>query len=191
MVFLFTFLPFATLLLYYYLLLLPPMRLPIRKSERLKIHLDEGPFHITPNGLQKIKDELADIKSHQLPQAIEDVKRTAEFGDFSENAEYQEAKGRMRRLHNRVMKLEEQIKRSVLIEKNQVKTVQLGSTVVLEVENQKKSFEIVGAHEANPVHGRISNVSPLGSAIMNKTIGEAVTVKTQKGEVIYTIAKVS
>ena len=167
------------------------MRLPIRKSERLKIHLDEGPFHITPNGLQKIKDELADIKSHQLPQAIEDVKRTAEFGDFSENAEYQEAKGRMRRLHNRVMKLEEQIKRSVLIEKNQVKTVQLGSTVVLEVENQKKSFEIVGAHEANPVQGRISNVSPLGSAIMNKTIGEAVTVKTQKGEVIYTIAKVS
>ena len=97
----------------------------------------------------------------------------------------------MRRLHNRVMKLEEQIKRSVLIEKSQVKTIQLGSTVVLEVENQKKTFEIVGAHEANPVHGRISNVSPLGSAIMNKTIGEAVTVKTQKGEVIYVIAKIS
>jgi transcription elongation factor GreA len=147
-------------------------------------------LHITPVGLQKIKDELTDIKSHQLPQAIEDVRRTAEFGDFSENAEYQEAKGRMRRLHNRVMKLEEQIKRSVIIEKSQAITVQLGSTVVLEVENQKKAFEIVGAHEANPAHGRISNISPLGSVIMNKTVGEAVTVKTQKGEVIYTIKKI-
>jgi transcription elongation factor GreA len=167
------------------------MRLPIRKSERLKIHQDEGPLHITPVGLQKIKDELADIKSRQLPQAIEDVKRTAEFGDFSENAEYQEAKGRMRRLHNRVMKLEEQIKRSVLIEKSQVQTVQLGSTVVVEVEKNKKTFEIVGQHEANPVHGRISNVSPLGSALMNKTVGDAVTVKTLQGDVIYTISKIS
>jgi len=167
------------------------MRLPTRKSEKLKIHHDEGPLHITPVGLQKIKDELADIKSHQLPQAIEDVKRTAEFGDFSENAEYQEAKGRMRRLHNRVMKLEEQIKRSVLIEKSQVKTVQLGSTVVVEVEKNKKTFEIVGPHEANPVRGRISNVSPLGSALMNKTVGDAVTVKTLQGDVIYTISKIS
>ncbi|MBI2475449.1 transcription elongation factor GreA [Candidatus Uhrbacteria bacterium] len=167
------------------------MRLPIRKSERLKIHQDEGPLNLTQTGLQKIKDELADIKSHQLPQAIEDVKRTAEFGDFSENAEYQEAKGRMRRLHNRVIKLEEQIKRAVVFEKNQSQTVQLGSTVIIEVEKNKKTFEIVGPHEANPVRGRISNVSPLGSALMNKTVGDAVTVKTQNGDVIYSIIKIS
>ncbi|MBI4714023.1 transcription elongation factor GreA [Candidatus Uhrbacteria bacterium] len=167
------------------------MRLPIRKSERLKIHQDEGPLHLTPAGLQKLKNELTDIKSHQLPQAIEDVKRTAEFGDFSENAEYQEAKGRMRRLHTRIMKLEEQIKRAVVFEKNQSQSVQLGSTVVVEIEKNKKTFEIVGPHEANPVRGRISNVSPLGSALMNKTVGEAVTVKTLQGDVIYTISKIS
>lgn len=166
------------------------MRLPIRKSERLKIYNDDGPLYLTEAGLKKLKNELADIKSKQLPQAIEDVKRTAEFGDFSENAEYQEAKGRMRRLHERVMRLEDQIKRAVLIKKSQSQTVQLGSTVVVEVENQKKTLEIVGPHEANPLRGRISNISPLGSVLIGKSLGDAVTITTQQGEKIYTIIKI-
>lgn len=167
------------------------MRLPIRKSERLKIHKDDGPLHLTVAGLQKLKNELTDIKSKQLPQAIEDVKRTAEFGDFSENAEYQEAKSRMRRLHEHVMRLEDQIKRAVLIKKSQSQTVQLGSNVVVEIENQKKTLEIVGPHEANPLRGRISNISPLGSVLIGKSLGDAVTVTTQHGEKIYTICKIS
>ena len=169
------------------------MRLPLRKHERLKIHKDEGSLYLTKDGLEKLKHTLVDLQKVQLPQAIEDVKRTAEFGDFSENAEYQEAKGRLRRIHARIFSITEDLKRVSIITQNThaLGQVQMGSTVVLETNGMQKTYQIVGPHEANPVKGRVSHVSPLGSALVGKKIGESVSIKTTQGEVMYQIVSIA
>lgn len=152
------------------------MRLPIRRSERLKTGGDDGPLYLTKEGLEKLKMKLEKLEKLELPQAIEDVRITAEFGDFSENAEYQEAKARMRRLHGQVLNLKEKIKRAVLIQTNLIHdVVQLGSTVVLEKDGTLKTFQIVGPHEADPARGRISHLSPLGSSLVGHKVGETIS----------------
>lgn len=150
------------------------MRLPIRRAEKLKTNTDDGPFYLTQEGLEKLKRKLERIEATDLPQAIADTRTTAEHGDFSENAEYQEAKARMRRLHGQVARLKDQIKRAVVIKAGKGDAVQLGSTVVLEKDDAEKTFHIVGPHEADPARGRISHVSPLGAALMGRNVGETV-----------------
>lgn len=169
------------------------MRLPLRRSERLKIHADDGPFQITANGLKRLILKLKHIETIDLPESILDVQKTAEFGDFSENAEYQEAKSRMRRLHAQVFSIKEKIKQAVVIESNVHLdgTVQLGSTVVLEANSAEKTFYIVGSHEANPAHGRISHLSPLGVRLIGHKIGDRINVPAAQGEIIYLIKNIS
>lgn len=168
------------------------MRLPLRRSERLKIHTDDGPFRITADGLKKLISKLKHIESTDLPESILDVQRTAEFGDFSENAEYQEAKARMRRLHAQIFSLKEKIKQADVIESNVVSdgTVQLGSTVLLETKGMQKTFFIVGSHEANPIQGRISHLSPLGVRLIGHKIGDQINVPTSQGEILYLIKNI-
>lgn len=157
------------------------MRLPIRRSERLKTGGDDGPLYLTKEGLKKLEQRLKTVEERELPQAIEDVRITAEFGDFSENAEYQEAKARMRRLHGQVLNLREKIKRAVLIQTDEMhNVVQLGSTVLLEKDGTEKTFQIVGPHEADPARGRISHLSPLGSVLVGRKAGESVSGYTIK-----------
>lgn len=153
------------------------MRLPIRKSERLKLPQNDGPAYLTKEGLEKLMHKLKRLEEQELPQAIEDVKITAEFGDFSENAEYQEAKARMRRLHQHIFQLKERIKQVKIIEPDQslTNTVQLGSTVELRQNGTTKIYSIVGPHEADPGGGRISYLSPLGSALLGHKVGEIVS----------------
>jgi len=165
------------------------MRLPTRKSQKLKLPQDEGPLYLTKAGIEKLERRLKRIETTELPQAIEDVRRTGEFGDFSENAEYQEAKGRMRRLHNSVLVIKDKLKRAVLIEKEDGSTeIQIGSTVVLEkTDGQQKTFEIVGPSETDPTRGRVSYKSPLGARLMNRNVGELVEV----GKTSYTIVRIT
>ncbi|HBO99694.1 TPA: transcription elongation factor GreA [Candidatus Uhrbacteria bacterium] len=170
------------------------MRLPIRKSEQLKQKAyDENTAFLTADGLERLKKVLHDLEDIQLPQAVQDVRRTGEFGDFSENAEYQEAKSRMRRLHSRIFSLKERIKHAVVIQqdKNKKGQVQLGSTVILEKDGQQKTYEIVGPQETDPLRGRISHVSPLGSAILGRKQGEEITILgTEKNETTYRIIRI-
>ena len=145
------------------------MRLPTRRAEKLKIRPNEGPLYMTLEGIEKMKRQLERITKQDLPQAIEDVRTTGEMGDFSENAEYQEAKSRMRRFHNRVLNLKDKIKRAVPIEHVESDKVCLGSTVLLESENQeRKTFEVVGPQETDPFKDRISYISPIGSQLMDR-----------------------
>ncbi len=164
------------------------MQIPIRKSEQFKKDGDEGgPLHMTEDGLRRLKETLVDLEKKQLPQAQEDTRRTGEFGDFSENAEYQEAKGRMRSLHTRILSLKDKIKRAVVIKKTKGDRVALGSTVILEINGQQKTYQIVGPHETNPTHGRISHISPLGAALIGHAVGDRISVRTANGEVFYQI----
>ena len=167
------------------------MRTPIRKSEILRrTKEDNGPIHLTKHGLKMLEGTLTWLKS-KLPAEIEEVRRTGEYGDFSENVEYQVAKHKMRRTRNRIMSVEDQLKRIIVIKKDEsLNVVQLGSTVVLDREGSEVKYEIVGPRETDPTKGRISHISPLGVELMGKKAGEEVSIKTPKGENSYKIISI-
>lgn len=171
------------------------MQLPFRPKQKMKQLLQESePVYLTPEGIEKLQHRLAYIQKSELPQAIEDVRRTGEFGDFSENAEYQEAKGRMRRLHDQVTSIQEKLKQAIVIEAplaTDQGIVQMGSTVVVKTpQGLEKLFQIVGPQETDPLKGRLSFKSPLGSKLMGRSVGEEIEIKTDKGLITYRILSV-
>jgi len=169
------------------------MRLPTRKKELENMMKgDDGPVHLTKLGLQRLQEQIERLEKIEHPQAIKDVQITGEFGDFSENAEYQEAKHRLRSITSRIILLKERLRKAVVIERDEdnLDVVQLGSTVVLQMNERTLTFEIVGPQEANPLHGRISHLSPLGSHLIGHKLGETISVVTHGDELIYKILEV-
>src|SRR3989344_6779773 len=152
------------------------MQIPRRKSDELR-RREDGPIHLTENGLQSLKEKLERLKK-ALPERIAETARTAAFGDRSDNAEYKAAKAILRRTHYQILEIQEQIKRVVIIKmgRNASGTVQIGSVVVLAVNGTQKTYQILGSQETDPGKGRISFQSPLGAAIMNRRKGETVTI---------------
>lgn len=168
------------------------MQLPRRRADRLRNREDETAIiYLTPAGLQHLQEELHDLEYIQQKQAIEDVSRTVAMGDLSENAEYQEAKHRLARIHGRIFSIKDRLKRVQVIQKSGRQTVQLGSTVVLETPSGTKTYEIVGPTESNPSKGRISHVSPLGAALLGQAAGAGITLTTEEGDRVYTILTIS
>jgi transcription elongation GreA/GreB family factor len=167
------------------------MRIPIRRSQRLKITpAGEDVCYVTKQGLQELEARLKRLEE-QHTQAIRDVQITAERGDFSENAEYQEAKARMRRLDASIFTLKDKIKRASVIQTKANGRVQLGSVVVVEDEKgMQQTFQIVGAQETDPSRGRISHVSPFGSSLMGRCAGEEVEVERGDGKIMLKVKEV-
>jgi transcription elongation factor GreA len=141
------------------------------------------PVYLTQQGIEHLQEQLARLKK-RLPIAAEEAARTAAYGDRSDNAEYKQAKGSLRRMHYQIFEIETQLKHAVAINTgpNTSGMVQLGSTVVLEISDpngvRRKTFQIVGPNETDPPNGRISHVSPLGAALLNHKTGDVVTIKT-------------
>lgn len=151
----------------------------------------EGPIHLSQGGLEQLKARLAAIK-RALPELISETTRQADYGDRSDNAAYSEAKSALRRANWQILSIEDQLKRVVVIstEPNATGRVQLGSTVTLEIGGGQKTFQILGPRETDPGNGRISNLSPLGSALMNRMAGETVTIPTKNGPQEYKILEI-
>ena len=167
------------------------MQVSRRKIEELRRH-ETGPVHVTEEGLKRLREQLARIKE-KMPELAAEAQRTAAYGERSDNAEYKEAKSTLRRAKGRIFGIEAQIRRAVLIEpgRNISGTVQLGSTVVLEVVNpeqhggiggKQKTFQILGPNETDPATGRISYKSPLGAALINLREGDTVKINPPAGE---------
>jgi len=166
------------------------MRIPMRRSQRLKIApTGEDVCYVTKQGLQELEARLKRLEE-QHTQAIHDVQITAERGDFSENAEYQEAKARMRRLDAGIFTLKDKIKRASVIQTQANGRVQLGSVVVVEDEGKERTFQMVGPQESDPARDRISHVSPIGSSLMGKRAGDEVEVERGKRKVILKVKEV-
>lgn len=129
----------------------------------------------------------------ERPSLADEVARLAQLGDFSENAEYQDAKHRLRRLNERLLILEDRIKNAIVIraEENAADHVSLGSTVTVEKNGTRLVFQIVGPQETNPSRGRISHVSPLGALLLGARIGETVRLQTGAGETEYKIVAIA
>lgn len=167
------------------------MQVPKRRGETNIQDLGDevnGLVYITKAGLEKMKQELASLQDVRLPRVREEVAHAASFGDFSENAEYQDAKRRMRGMLSREMILLDKLKRVQVIDaQGEVSRVTVGSTVTVLVNGLQKAYQIVGSTETNPKLGRISNSSPLGVALLGRKVDEQVTVQSPNGEVVYRI----
>ncbi len=149
-------------------------------------------YNLTKLGKQELEQELVNLKS-QRPAIAERLALARDFGDLSENEEYSNARAEQKVLENRITEIEEILKNVKIISSTGSKTgkVGLGSTVTLSMKGGKKvKYTLVGAVEANPLEAKISNESPLGSALMKKSAGDEVTITTPTGETIYKVLEV-
>lgn len=146
---------------------------------------------LTEGKILELTNKLERLKNISRPKAAEEVKRLAELGDFSENVEYQLAKGRLRGINDNIIKIENQLKNAVVIPtQKQTDTVQIGNTVTVANEKGQTSFQILGSVETNPQKGIISHNSPIGAALLGHKIGEVIKIKTTTKEVEYKIIKI-
>jgi transcription elongation factor GreA len=138
---------------------------------------------LTQEGHEKLEEELQYLKTVRRPEVAEAIHEAKMDGDVSENAGYEEAKRQQAFLEGRIMTLEVMLKNAVIIEQNGPSdTVILGSRVtVVEEGFEPETYTIVGSAEANPGDGRISNESPLGSALLGCRVGAKVTFETPAG----------
>jgi transcription elongation factor GreA len=142
---------------------------------------------ITAEGLEELKKELEDLKLVKRKEISEKIKVALAFGDISENAEYDEAKNEQANVESRIAKLELLIKNAKIIKESKQKgIVSVGSKVkIKDLEyDELMEYTIVGSAEADPFKGKISNVSPLGKALLGKKIGEIIEVASPSGDVI-------
>ena len=149
-------------------------------------------FHLTKEGVQELEAELKELIAERGPVA-EKIKTAREFGDLSENAEYQSARQEQERLEARIAEVEHILANVEIIQKPKGDSkVQLGSTVTLKGEGAKaKTFQVVGTVEADPLNGKISDESPIGKALLGKKLGEEVEIVTPVDTSTYTITEIA
>lgn len=150
------------------------MQVPIRKKETY-IKPKPDPY-LTEAKFLELKNKLARLKASH-PALAAEVKRLAEMGDFSENAGYQYAKGRLRGLNQRILELEAHLKTALIFKPDKnCDQVRLGHRVKVLIDGREKTYLILGSSESDPSNGRISYLSPLGSALIGKRSGESVSL---------------
>jgi len=164
------------------------MQVPIRKKETY-IKPKPDPY-LTEAKFTELKDKLVRMKASH-PKLATEVKRLAEMGDFSENAGYQDAKGRLRGLNNRIAELEAHLKTSIIFKPSgNTTTVQLGHQVTVISDSQEKIYTILGSSETNPGSGIISHHSPIGAALLGHQVGETIILNINNKEKIIKIISI-
>lgn len=148
-------------------------------------------FYLTKERLEELKKELDELKNVALPKVAEQLKRAKEFGDLSENSEYQAARNERENIESRIEEIDATLRNPVIIEKKVGSDeVSIGATVEVAKDGKNFTFTIVGSSESKPQEGLISNVSPLGRALLGRRVGNSVEVETPSGKVTYTITKI-
>lgn len=164
------------------------MRTPIRKTDRY-IRAKQDAY-ITLNKYQELGANLEKLEKIVRPRLAKEVKKYAEDGDFSENAAYQIAKGKLRGINQRILDIQDILKRAEIIETSDNSSVQLGCSVIVEVNGNKKTYQILGSTETDPAKGIISRSSPIGTALVNKRVGNVAEVKVGDKKIKYKIIEI-
>jgi transcription elongation factor GreA len=140
---------------------------------------------LTPEGLEKLKDELETLSTARRREVAERIKEAREFGDISENSEYDDAKNEQAMLESKIAQLQERLRMATVIDSKELSTdvVQVGSVVHVKDEKTGKSvkYTIVGSAEAKPEESKLSNESPVGRALIGHKRGDTVAVQVPRG----------
>ena len=148
-------------------------------------------IYLTLEGEAKLKAELAELTGHKREELAQRLRSAIQMGDLSENADYHKAKEDQAFLEGRIQEIEAVLRTAVIVEKKQSDTVTVGSSVTIQEENfPPETYHVVGAKEADPRNGKISNESPIGKALMEHKAGDIVETDTPDGKIAFKILKV-
>jgi len=148
---------------------------------------------LTPEGLANLKAELEHMSTTRRREVAARIKEAREFGDISENAEYDDAKNEQAMLEARIAQLEDKLRSATVIDASDLDTdvVRVGSKVhVVDADGKTLTYTIVGSAEAKPAEMKLSNESPVGKALIGRKKGEEVVFATPKGERRLKIKKI-
>ncbi len=146
-------------------------------------------YHITDDGRKELEIELETLKGRR-GEIAEKIAAARDYGDLSENAEYDAARSEQGLVETRIAEIEDILQNAELIKAGDKEIVSLGSKVVLEADGKKYEYTLVGSVEADPLSGKISNESPLGLALLDKKVGDTANITTPKGEIVYKIVEI-
>ncbi len=148
---------------------------------------------VTPEGLVQLELELAQLKTKDRPETVKRLAAARELGDLSENADYSDAREQLAFIEGRIEELEVLIKHADVVRSkgSSAGAIAIGSTVTLSLVGGKTvTYQLVGSNETDPLAGKISIESPVGSMLLGHKAGESVSVRTPSGEQRYTIKSV-
>ncbi len=152
-----------------------------------------NPVFLTEEGLHKLTEELDELKHVRRKEVVRHIQEAKEYGDLSENSEYEQAKNEQAFVEGRIAEIEEIVRNAKVVKPHSgaSQAISLGCTVTVVVEGDEESYMLVGATEANPSRGRISVDSPTGKALRGRSKGDKVMVQAPSGTIEYKIKNVS
>lgn len=149
---------------------------------------------LTEEGYRKLREEIDYLSGQKRREVAERIKEAREFGDISENSEYDDAKNEQAQIEYRIQTLETKLRNARVVDTEHVstETVSIGNKVRLKdtKSDREVEYSIVGSAEADPKHGRLSNESPVGKAVLGRSKGEKVTIPTPRGALEYKILEI-
>ncbi len=149
---------------------------------------------VTQEGFEKLQEELRHLTEVRRREIADRIRQAREFGDISENSEYDDAKNEQYLLERRISEVQRRLRNSKVVAPGttDADSVDLGTRVTLRVvgKEEERTFEIVGANESDPGSGRLSHSSPVGRAVLKRRVGDKVTVATPRGATEYEIVNV-
>ena len=154
---------------------------------------EEKTFPMTLEGKKKLEEELEDLKTNKRAEVIKRIKIARSFGDLSENSEYESAKDEQSFVEGRIKEIDNMLNHAEIIDNENIDAdeVSVGKSVTFQEEDDDpETYQIVGAAEADPLNGKISNESPIAKGLVGHKKGEKVTVTTPGGEMTVTIIDV-
>ena len=147
--------------------------------------------YLTQEGEKKLRAELAELTGPRREELARRLRSAIQMGDLSENADYHKAKEDQAFLEGRIQEIEAVLRTAVIVEKTQSDMVMVGSQVTVQEENfEPEVYNLVGAKEADPRQGKISNESPIGRALMDHKVGDVVEAETPGGKIRFKILKI-
>jgi transcription elongation factor GreA len=149
---------------------------------------------LTPDGLKQLQDEITLLSTVKREEVAERIRQAREFGDISENSEYDDAKNEQAMIEHRISVLQEKLLRARVIRQSEIDSdrVSVGTVVTLRDQDggDVRIYTLVGSAEADPAKARLSNESPVGQAILGKHVGDVVTVNAPVGSLNYEILSI-
>ncbi len=150
---------------------------------------------VTPEGLEKLQQELSYLTEVRRKEVADRIRQARDFGDITENSEYDDAKTEQGLLGRRISEIQRRIRNAKVVDPSEAGTdaVDLGTRVTLRVagkNGEERTFQIVGANESDPTNGKLSHASPVGRAVLKRRVGDKVTVSTPRGSTEYEILNV-
>lgn len=150
--------------------------------------------YLTPEGKKQLEEKLQYLKTVKRPEVVKKITIAREYGDLSENAEYDAAKEEQAMLEQQIAEIEDTLLNAIIIKKSNIDTSKVGIGTKVKLHDlefdEDVEYKIIGSDESDPKKGLISNLSPVGSALLGHKVGEIVSVNTPNGEIKFKILSI-